>query len=254
MRRFALIGHPLSHSFSQAYFTGKFKESGIDAEYLNLDLASVEQAIEAVLTTPKIEGVNVTIPYKTTIIPHLDELDPAAEEVGAVNTLHISEVDGKRHLKGYNTDIIGFEASIRPALATPHRRALVLGTGGAARAAAYVLRTLGLQVTTVSRNPSLGDLTYSGLDLGTVAEHTVIVNCTPVGMFPLVDRCPDLPYGAVGRDHLLFDMVYNPMETLFMQMGLERGATVMNGLAMLHAQAEASWSIWNLGQPQSIVF
>lgn len=245
MRRFGLIGHPLSHSFSRGFFGGKFKELGIAAEYLNLDFPTIEEAVRALSSTPGLEGVNVTIPYKTAIIPFLDELDAEARAIGAVNTVSVRREGPLLRLKGYNTDVTGFRESICPMLNDAHTNALVLGTGGAAKAACHVLKGLGMTVTTVSRHPEKGDVTYAALTDALIAAHTVIVNCTPVGMFPKADGHPPLPYSAIGSGHLLFDMVYNPLETQFMQAGLERGATVRNGLDMLHRQAEASWGIWN---------
>ncbi|MCF8257126.1 MAG: shikimate dehydrogenase [Flavobacteriales bacterium] len=245
MRRFGLIGHPLSHSFSKGYFDGKFKELGIDAEYLNFDVPTVEQAVHAIRTMPDLEGVNVTIPYKQTIIPFLDELDAAVNAIGAANTVKVFRHGNHVLLKGFNTDTVGFHDSIIPMLTSAHTHALVLGTGGAAKAAVHVLTDLGLSVATVSRVAGKTDLTYPDLNTSIIASHTLIVNCTPVGMFPNVNGRPELQYEAVGPGHLLFDMVYNPHETRFMLAGLERGAMVSNGLDMLHRQAEASWSIWN---------
>lgn len=245
MRRFGLIGHPLSHSFSKGYFDGKFRELGINAEYLNLDMPTVEEAAHALRSTAGLEGANVTIPYKSAIITYLDELDTEAEAIGAVNTIKLTHQDGGTVLKGHNTDVVGFRDSIAPLLSDGHQCALVLGTGGAAKAAIFVLRRLNLHVTTVSRHAGAADLTYASLTPDLVSEHRVIVNCTPLGMFPHLDSLPALPYHAIGSGHLLYDMVYNPLETMFMQEGLKRGATVRNGLDMLHRQAEASWAIWN---------
>lgn len=245
MRRFGLIGHPLSHSFSSGYFETKFKALGIDAEYVNLDFPTVEDCIEAIRNSPDLEGVNVTIPYKQAIIPFLDDLDCEASAIRAVNTIKVIRTENGVLLKGYNTDVIGFRDSLSPLLTVHHQRALVLGSGGAAKAAVHVLIGLGMQVTTVARHMGMADLTYQELDHHNMATHTLIVNSTPVGMFPNVNECPDIPYAAIASDHLLYDMVYNPMETEFMLRGLLRGATVCGGLAMLHGQAEASWAIWN---------
>jgi len=245
MRRFGLVGHPLSHSFSKGYFEAKFQALGIDAEYLNFDVATVDAAVQAIRTTSGLEGVNVTIPYKTSIIPYLDEVDAEAKTIGAVNTIRLDLVGNELKLQGYNTDVVGFRQSILPLLNDSHCRALVLGTGGAAKAAIHVLTNMGMSVSIVSRQLGQADYTYAELTPAIIAAHTVIVNCTPVGMFPKVNARPDLPYGAIGSAHVLFDMVYNPMETAFMRTGMERGANVSNGLEMLHGQAEASWDIWS---------
>lgn len=244
MMRFGLVGHPLSHSFSKGYFEAKFNALGIDAEYLNFDVPTVEAAVQAIRSTPGLAGVNVTIPYKTSIIPFLDDMEAEAKAIGAVNTIRLERTAGRLVLKGYNTDVVGFRESILPLLNNTHSHALVLGTGGAAKAAIHVLTGLGIAVSTVSRQMGKADFTYNEITADIIASHTLIVNCTPAGMFPRVNERPDLPYGAIGDAHVLFDMVYNPMETAFMRAGMERGATVRNGLEMLHLQAEASWGIW----------
>lgn len=245
MRRFGLIGHPLSHSFSKGYFEAKFLSESIDAEYLNFDITYVGDVLDILHSDPTLVGINVTIPFKTGIIHLLDELDDEASAIQAVNTVYIERTGSLLHLKGYNTDVIGFRTSIGPLLQPHHTKALILGTGGAAKAALHVLTNLGLECITIARDSESGDLTYSQLTKTLVASHTLIINCTPVGMFPNAHELPELPYGAIGHHHLLFDMVYNPMETQFMKTGLERGAIVSNGLEMLHIQAEASWRIWN---------
>jgi len=245
MRRFGLIGHPLSHSFSKGYFEAKFLKEGIDAEYVNFDVSNIQDVAQVLQSDSTLVGVNVTIPYKTAIIQLLDDMDVEAMAIQAVNTVRIERVGKQPRLVGYNTDVIGFRESIAPLLQPNHTKALILGTGGAAKAALHVLTDLGLECLTVARDHESGDLTYAQLSLALVASHPVIINCTPVGMFPNIDVRPELPYGAIGHHHVLFDMVYNPMETLFLKSGLERGATVRNGLEMLHIQAEASWRIWN---------
>jgi len=245
MRRFGLVGHPLSHSFSKGCFEAKFNALGIDAEYLNFDVTTVEAAVQAIKTTPGLEGVNVTIPYKTSILTFLDDVDAEAKAIGAVNTIRLERTADRFILKGSNTDVVGFRESILPLLNNTHSHALVMGTGGAAKAAIHVLTGLGIAVNTVSRQLGKADLIYNELTADIIASHTLIVNCTPAGMFPKVTERPDLPYGAIGSAHVLFDMVYNPMETAFMRAGMERGATVRNGLEMLHLQAEASWRIWS---------
>jgi shikimate dehydrogenase len=242
---FGLVGHRLSHSFSKGYFEAKFKTLGIAASYRNIDVASVSAAVEELQNDTTLVGVNVTIPFKTAIIPFLDAIDTEAKSIQAVNTIKVERIGSAIRLVGYNTDVIGFKGSIGPLLQAHHSNALILGTGGAAKAALHVLTDMGLQCLTVSREKNKGDLIYAQLTPLVVAQHTVIVNCTPVGMFPHVDRMPALAYGGIGVNHLLFDMVYNPIETLFLKAGLEHGATVCNGLEMLHLQAEASWEIWN---------
>lgn len=217
---------------------------GIEAEYLNFDVVNVQTAVQTIKATARLEGVNVTIPYKTSIIPFLDDVDAEAKAIGAVNTIRLVRNNNELKLKGYNTDVVGFRQSILPLLNGNHNHALVLGTGGAAKAAIHVLANLGLTVSTVSRQTGKADFTYPTLTHTTLNMHTVVVNCTPIGMFPKVSERPDLPYAAIGSGHVLFDMVYNPMETAFIRAGMERGATVCNGLMMLHAQAEASWDIW----------
>ncbi len=245
MRTFGLVGHGLSHSFSKGYFEAKFKTLGISATYRNIDVTSAGAAIEELQNDTSLVGVNVTIPFKTAIIPFLDAIDAKAKSIQAVNTIKVERTGSAIRLIGYNTDVIGFKGSIGPLLQPHHTAALILGTGGAAKAACHVLSDLGLNCLTVSREKDKGDLTYAQLTPLLVAQHTVIANCTPVGMFPHIDNMPQLAYGAIGAKHLLFDMVYNPMETLFLKVGLEHGATVCNGLEMLHLQAEASWEIWN---------
>lgn len=238
MKRYGLIGHPLGHSFSKAYFTEKFEREGLDCEYENYDLPS--------LRIPKLCGFNVTIPYKESIIPYLDELDPIAAEVGAVNTVKVLD-DGR--MIGYNTDVIGLNAIIPRALPwadgkMPLRGALVLGTGGASKAVQYILRKNNIPYKTVSRFKEKGDLTYQDLTPEVIQSHLLIVNATPMGMAPNINEAPDIPYEAITSQHTLFDLIYNPEETIFLRHGREQGAQTINGLTMLHAQAEASWRIW----------
>ena len=247
---YGLIGHPLGHSFSKDYFTEKFRREGLDCEYINIDLPSLRGTELREMTKQpegsstegrksnlhRLSGFNVTIPYKESIIPYLDGLDPIAAEVGAVNTVKVLD-DGR--MIGYNTDVIGFYSS----LLTPHS-SLVLGTGGASKAVQYVLRKNNIPYKTVSRSKEKGDLTYQGLTPEIIQSHLLIVNATPVGMVPNINDAPRLPYEAITPDHTLFDLIYNPEETLFLKHGREHGAKTINGLTMLHAQAEASWEIW----------
>ncbi|MCF0160642.1 MAG: shikimate dehydrogenase, partial [Bacteroidaceae bacterium] len=209
------------------------------------DIAEVHGIIDA---HPHLRGLNVTIPYKEKVIDHLDDIDPEAKSIGAVNTIRITRQKGKTHLKGYNTDVVGFTVSIQPLLQPHHSSALVLGTGGASRAVKHGLQKLGVVCQSVSRRKSEFSLSYEELHAQAkvlLRTHTVIVNCTPCGMFPYVNQCPDIPYLELDERHLLFDLTYNPPTTLFMQKGAEQGATVMNGWEMLVTQAEESWKIWN---------
>lgn len=241
MDKYGIIGYPLGHSFSRAFFTEKFQREHIDAEYVNFEIASANMLPGIVQANPNLCGLNVTLPHKEAVIPMLDELSDEAKEIGAVNVIRVS--DGR--LKGFNSDIIGFMDSIRPLLKPWHQHALVLGTGGASRAIRVGLQRLGIEWTYVSRTPAPGRLTYADLTSELMEHYQVIVNCSPVGMFPRVDACPDIPYQFLTGRHLLYDLVYNPQETLFLKCGAERGAAVKNGLEMLHLQALASWRFWN---------
>lgn len=242
---YGLLGYPLVHSFSQNYFNQKFESENIDAEYINFEIPDVGMLMEVVAENENLNGLNVTIPYKEQVIPFLDEIDPAASEVGAVNVIKfIRGKDGLR-LKGYNSDIIGFSDSIKSLLKPHHQSALVLGTGGAAKAVSYSLRKLGLEVQLVSRLKSANILVYEELTKNDLKTHKVIVNTTPLGMYPNVDTCPDIPYRYLTSQHLCYDLIYNPDETLFLKNSRLAGAQVKNGLEMLLLQAFASYSIWN---------
>ena len=242
---YGLLGYPLVHSFSQNYFNQKFESENIDAEYINFEIHDVGMLMEVVAENENLNGLNVTIPYKEQVIPFLDEIDPAASEVGAVNVIKfIRGKDGLR-LKGYNSDIIGFTDSIKSLLKPHHQSALVLGTGGAAKAVSYSLRKLGLEVQLVSRRKSANTLVYEELTKNDLKNHKVIVNTTPLGMYPNVDTCPDIPYRYLTSQHLCYDLIYNPDETLFLKNSRLAGAQVKNGLEMLLLQAFASYSIWN---------
>lgn len=241
MDKYGIIGYPLGHSFSRAFFTEKFQREHIDAEYVNFEIPSADMLPGIVQTNSNLCGLNVTLPYKEAVIPMLDELSDEAKEIGAVNVIRVR--DGR--LKGFNSDIIGFMDSIRPLLKPWHQHALVLGTGGASRAIRVGLQRLGIEWTYVSRTPAPGRLTYADLTPEFMEHYQVIVNCSPVGMFPHVDACPDIPYQLLTHRHLLYDLVYNPQETLFLKRGAEHGAAVKNGLEMLHLQALASWRFWN---------
>ena len=241
MDRYGIIGFPLGHSFSRVFFTEKFQKEHIDAEYVNFEIPSVHLLPEIVRSNPHLRGLNVTLPYKEAVIPMLDSMSDEAREIGAVNVIQVRE----GRLKGFNSDIIGFMGSLRPLLKPWHQHALVLGTGGASRAIRVGLERLGLDWTYVSRTAAEGRLTYSALTPEVMEHYQVIVNCSPVGMFPKVDACPDIPYHLLSSRHLLYDLVYNPEETLFLKRGAQQGATIKNGLEMLHLQALASWEFWN---------
>jgi shikimate dehydrogenase len=243
MRQFGLIGKSLSHSFSKNYFEEKFvREKIADASYSLFELSDIKEITGFIQQNPHLLGFNVTIPYKQIIIPFLDELSEEAAAVGAVNTVCVQRVNNQFFTKGYNTDIIGFEQSLQH-LSVPDR-ALVLGTGGAAAAVTYVLERVGCHCTVVSHDPSMG-IPYHALTSKDVADHRLIVNCTPVGTYPNVDKKPDIPYDGITENHILYDLVYNPAITAFLNEGRHRGAQIVNGLAMLHAQAEAAWTVWN---------
>lgn len=241
MDRYGIIGFPLGHSFSRAFFTEKFQKEHIDAEYVNFEIPSAHLLPEIVRSNPHLRGLNVTLPYKEAVIPMLDSMSDEAREIGAVNVIQVRE----GRLKGFNSDIIGFMGSLRPLLKPWHQHALVLGTGGASRAIRVGLERVGLDWTYVSRTAAEGRLTYSALTPEVMEHFQVIVNCSPVGMFPKVDACPDIPYHLLSPRHLLYDLVYNPEETLFLKRGAQQGATIKNGLEMLHLQALASWEFWN---------
>ena len=236
MRHFGIIGFPLLHSFSAKYFNEKFATEKIEAEYSLYPIKELtSERMNDMLNS--LDGMNVTMPYKQAIIPYLERLDETAEAVGAVNVVH------KRI--GYNTDCIGFMESIRPLLGENDRKALVLGTGGASKAVCYGLRKLGVSPTLVSRTPKEGMLGYDQLTEEVMKEYTVIVNCTPLGMTPEENTYPAIPYEWISARHLLFDCVYNPEETLFLQKGKAQGARIKNGMEMLFGQAKAAWSIWS---------
>ncbi|MGN0227325.1 MAG: shikimate dehydrogenase family protein [Paludibacteraceae bacterium] len=237
MRHFGIIGFPLLHSFSAKYFSEKFANEHIDAEYSLYPIEENHLQKEAKRLFASLDGMNVTMPYKQTIIPYLDSLDDTAQAVGAVNVVH-------QHI-GYNTDCLGFMESIKPLLRPYDRKALVLGTGGASKAVCYGLRQSDIEPTLVSRTPHSGMLGYEDLTKDIMETHTIIVNCTPLGMLPKIDTCPPIPYEAITARHLLFDCVYNPEETLFLRKGKEQGAMTQNGMGMLIGQAKAAWKIWN---------
>ncbi len=245
MDKYGLIGFPLGHSFSKNYFNEKFKNENIDAEYINFEISSIELLPEVLASNPELRGLNVTIPYKEKIISYLDVVSPEARAIGAVNLIRVEHKGNVVKLKGYNSDVIGFTKSIQPMLERFHKKALVLGTGGASKAVSYGLRSLGLETVSVSRFERPGTIQYERITPEVVKEYNVIVNCTPIGMYPNIDECPMLPYDAIDDKNILYDVIYNPDKTLFMKKGMEHGATVKNGLEMLLLQAFANWKIWS---------
>ncbi len=246
MDRYGLIGYPLGHSFSKSFFTDKFASEGINAEYVNYELPSIEDFPEIISLFKNIKGLNITIPYKEKVIPYLDSISKEAREIGAVNVVKVERHGSKTRLFGFNSDVIGFTDSIEPLLKPHHKKALILGTGGASKAVHYALtKKLGLEAVFVSRYERPGTVTYQNLDAAAVKEYEAIVNCTPVGMFPHNDEAPAIPYDALTENNLLFDLIYNPDVTRFMQLGAQHGAQVKNGLEMLILQAMASWKFWN---------
>lgn len=240
-KQLGLIGKTLSHSFSKNYFTQKFKQEYLsNFKYDNFELAQIEEFPSLIKTIPNLLGLNVTIPYKKEVIPFLDEISAEAEAIGAVNT--ILKKDNK--LLGYNTDVIGFRQSLEPLLKSHHTKALILGTGGAAQAVAYVLNQLTIEFLFVSRTPNENQLNYAQVDASVLESYSIIINTTPLGMQPKVEVAPNINYTTINKKHLLYDLIYNPTETLFLQKGKLRGATIKNGLEMLESQAEAAWNIW----------
>jgi shikimate dehydrogenase len=240
--RFGLIGKNISYSFSKGYFTNKFSDMGLERHsYENFDLEHIKKFKGLLEENKDIKGFNVTIPYKEQIIPFLSKIDPEAQAIGAVNTI---TVNGEQTV-GFNTDTYGFQKSIEPYLKEHHKKALILGTGGASKAVAYVLRKLGISYNFVSRNPKCGQLNYLDLNKEILTEHTVVINCTPLGTYPNIQDKPDLPYHFITDQHLLFDLIYNPEKTAFLLAGEQQGGIIINGYKMLQLQAEKSWEIWN---------
>lgn len=241
MQRFGLIGHPLKHSQSRFYFNEKFEYEGLDCLYQHFDLKSVEEIHEVMNRYPDLCGFNVTIPYKEAIIPLLDEIDPVAAEIGAVNVVKIT--DGK--LKGYNTDAYGFEQLLDRAIKGKNvNHALILGTGGASKAVQYVLKQKGIPYSTVSRSAEKGDYTYDTLTDDVLRQNLLIVNTTPLGMAPQIDNFPNLHYQGLCNKHILIDLIYNPKETSFMELGKTWGAKVYNGMQMFEEQAKQTWQLF----------
>ena len=241
---FGLIGTPLAHSTSKVRFNKMFREQGLNAYYENFELDNIYQVKELVETNPNLCGFNVTIPYKEDIIPYLDHLDPTAQSIGAVNTVKVLHRDGGIELVGYNTDWIGFTESFKELL-QGHKKALILGTGGVSKAVKYSLDQLGIENKFVSRNSTFDIMGYYELSPSVMDDYDVIVNCTPLGMWPDTDQCPDIPYTFLSEQHVLLDVIANPDETLFMKKGRDHGAQAKGGKDMLEQQAVAAWEIWD---------
>lgn len=246
MNIYGLIGKNLGHSFSANYFNEKFQKERINSHYELFPLSSISEFPSLITNNPDLKGLNITIPYKQAIIPYLDKLSDEAKEVGAVNVIKFYYGNnGSQILEGYNSDVFGFKNSILPLLNSKIKNALILGNGGASKAVIYVLNNLDINVTVVSRTKEKGDITYDDLNEDIVHKNLLIVNTTPLGMFPDIDSFPRIPYQYLTSKHVCFDLVYNPLETVFLKKGKEMGATVKNGLEMLKLQADAAWEIWN---------
>ena len=246
MRQFGLIGFPLSHSFSKGYFANRFSSENIlDAQYENYPIESIDLFLDLWKNNPALKGLNVTIPYKKSVIPFLQHSSTVVQSIQACNCIKLHE----GALYGYNTDVIGFEQSLLPYLQPHHQKALIFGTGGAAAAVEWVLQKLGIAYQLVSRTASEGCITYASLTPEVIAAHTLLIHTSPVGMFPNTEEAPNLPYEAITSKHHLYDLVYNPSITQFLAKGAAQGATTQNGLEMLHLQADASWEIWNSDTP-----
>lgn len=246
MKLYGLIGKSLIHSFSPKYFKEKFEKEGIKDSFYNLyPLKTIDEFNLLIKDFTDLSGLSVTIPYKSEVIPFLDKLDSAAKEMGAVNTIKFIIEGVKLKLHGYNTDYLGFWDSIKPLLTNQHKKALILGTGGSSKAVSYAFKQAGIDYKFVSRNANDNILSYSDLTKDIIKQYKVIVNTTPLGMFPDVDDYPNIPYDALTSDHILFDLIYNPELTMFLKKGMEQGAIVKNGLEMLQLQADYAWKIWN---------
>ncbi|REE82904.1 shikimate dehydrogenase [Lutibacter oceani] len=242
--KYGLLGKNISYSFSKKYFTDKFEKLGLtDLTYQNFDIPEIEEFPFLLYHKEhEFRGINVTIPYKQSVMRYLNEIDPDAKEIGAVNTIKITD---KNQLHGYNTDFFGFKKAIEPLLKNHHKKALILGTGGASKAIAYALKKLNIEYKFVSRRLADNVFLYSMLNEQVMNEYNIIINCTPLGTHPNINESPDIPYEFISEKHLLFDLIYNPSETKFLQLGKKNGAVIKNGLEMLEFQAEKSWEIWN---------
>ncbi len=242
MSKFGLIGKNISYSFSKSFFSEKFEKENLPHSYENFDIPAIESFLEILSETTNLKGLNVTIPYKEEIIPLLNNLEEEAKKIGAVNTIKISE---DRKTTGYNTDHYGFQKALEAFMPLQKKTALILGTGGASKAVAYSLKNLGFEFKFVSRKQDSKTINYETLDKSIIKNHLLIINCTPLGTFPNITDCPPIPYQFLTKDHLLFDLIYNPAETEFLKRGRNQGAQTSNGLKMLELQAEKAWQIWN---------
>ncbi|GGX09576.1 shikimate dehydrogenase family protein [Aquimarina muelleri] len=240
-KTYGLLGKNIGYSFSKSFFSEKFENESLNCEYINFDITEIKDIVD-IIKNPQVQGLNVTIPYKEEIISYLDDLDPIAKEIGAVNVIKFSK---DQKIKGYNSDYYGFTESLKPLLNKKIKKALILGTGGASKAISYALNQLNIEHTFVSRNPDFNELSYSDLDEDIMSSYTLIINCTPLGTYPNVQNYPDIPYEYVTKNHVLYDLIYNPKETAFMSKGKEKDAKVSNGLQMLILQAKKAWEIWN---------
>lgn len=246
MKTYGLIGFPLSHSFSKKYFTEKFQDEGItDRQYELFPIENIKSLADLLAENQSLCGLNVTIPHKVGVLPFLNEIEEAAEKIGAVNCICIKRFEGETYLKGFNTDAYGFEESLKPLLTAKHKKALVFGDGGAAKAVKYVLQKLGIEYQVVVRKATAGAILYNQVTPELLERHKLLINTTPLGMSPHIDTFPEIDYTQLGSDHLAYDLVYNPLETAFLSKAAERGAQVKNGLEMLYKQAEKAWAIWN---------
>ena len=246
MRKFGLIGYPLGHSFSKKYFAEKFNNEHInDCLYENYPLSDILQLENLIVSESALCGLNVTIPYKSAVTRFLDFIEPEAKQIGAVNVLKIKRIDGRIKLYGYNSDVTGIRDTLFPYIKDGINQAIVLGTGGSSLAVCHVLKSFGIKVVNISIIKKPDVLTYSEIDNELIYNSKIIVNTTPLGMFPDIESKPDLDYQMLNKNHILFDLVYNPEKTSFLKAGEDRGCTVIGGLKMLHSQAERSWDIWN---------
>ena len=242
---YGLVGKKLGHSFSKDYFTKKFSKLNLDYSYQNIELENISDIIPFIKENKNLKGFNVTVPYKEEIIPYLDELDEHAKAMGAVNVVKVgTREDGSKYLKGYNSDWYGFTESFKPLINETHKNALILGTGGASKAIAYSLELLGISYKFVSRKPIENGLTYDDLTEEVMNAHTIIINTSPVGTFPNVKECPNIPYHCIKKEHVVYDLIYNPIKTMFLRQSETCGATIQNGWPMFVNQALKSYEIW----------
>ena len=246
MKKYGLLGYPLTHSFSKRYFTEKFEKENIESTYQNFEIDNIDKIPKIIKNNPEIIGLNVTIPYKEQVIPYLDELNDSAKEIGAVNTIKISRTNLGVHLKGFNTDTFGFETSLKPLLKEHHKKALILGTGGASKALKFVLKKLGIDYISASiEELKENEICYEEIDEKLIAERLLIINATPLGTYPKTEAFAPIPYEFISEKHLMFDLVYNPEVSKFLGIGKEKGAAIKNGYEMLLLQAIKSYEIWN---------